>query len=110
MSNERYILGVRFPIQDEDFAIGAANGDLRAKLEAGWIPWTLALVAYRVYCKHGHGSQTLERLAERGGFGWFELVALLQGDFSAGCVDRAKALVQDAVVEDKWRKRAGGSA
>lgn len=43
------------------------------------IPWWLAKEAYKVYSsKFGH-SQSLERLAERGGFGREELTWLLSG-------------------------------
>lgn len=53
----------------------------------GQIPWGLAEVAYRNYVKHYGSSQSLERLAERGGFGWSELLYLLTDD------DEAKAPV-----------------
>lgn len=45
------------------------------------IPWWLAEEAYKEYLHlYGrHGSQTLERLAERGGFGRKELLELLRG-------------------------------
>lgn len=44
--------------------------------KGGTIPWWLAEIAYKYYnCK---ASQSLERLAERGGFGKLELVWLLQ--------------------------------
>ncbi len=47
--------------------------------ERGTIPWSLAEVAYEAYSAAGHGSQSLERLAERGGFGWAELLMLFRG-------------------------------
>lgn len=38
--------------------------------EAESIPWALAEEAYVVYCKrYGGSGQSLERVAERGGFG-----------------------------------------
>ena len=44
------------------------------------IPWWLAEEAYKNYnCK---SSQSLERLAERGGFGREELLTLLRGQHS----------------------------
>lgn len=46
---------------------------------AGFVPWKIAEQAYEQYAKLGHGYQSLERLAERGGFGWVELTILLQG-------------------------------
>lgn len=37
------------------------------------IPWTVAEIAYGEYSKRYGSSQSLERLAERGGFGWCEM-------------------------------------
>jgi len=42
------------------------------------IPWWLAEEAYRHYAKLFGKSQSLERLAERGGFGRMELLSLLR--------------------------------
>ena len=47
------------------------------------IPWWLAEEAYKLYSKRFGTSQSLERLAERGGWGRAELLWLL-GD---GCDD-----------------------
>jgi len=44
-----------------------------------WIPWPVAELAYDVYSSRFGTSQTLERLAERGGFGACEMDALLPG-------------------------------
>lgn len=66
-----------FPIQAEG---------LRRKPEPHYpkrslIPWWLAEIAYGRYCeKYGRNTQTLERIAERGGFGRDELVSLLRND------------------------------
>ncbi len=46
--------------------------------QGGAIPWWLAEVAYAYYAKLYTTEQSLERLAERGGFGMFELLALLR--------------------------------
>lgn len=46
--------------------------------QSGTIPWWLALEAYRHYVKFYGVSQSLERIAERGGFGREELLLLLQ--------------------------------
>ena len=56
------------------------------------VPWSIAELAYSVYVRHGGGDQSLERLAERGGFGasemdmflpdWRERVAALRGKSS----------------------------
>ncbi len=42
------------------------------------IPWWLAELAYKDYSKRYGTSQSLERLAERGGFGRLELVEHLK--------------------------------
>lgn len=42
------------------------------------IPWWLAEEAYAFYAKRYGNGQTLERLAERGGFGREELLGLLR--------------------------------
>jgi len=44
------------------------------------IPWSLAERAYRTYAEHYGRQQSLERLAERGGFGWSEFLHLYYGD------------------------------
>ena len=40
-------------------------------------PWSIAELAYSVYGRRGGGDQSLERLAERGGFGASEMDKLL---------------------------------
>jgi hypothetical protein len=40
------------------------------------IPWAIAEKAYAAYAQQYGKSQSLERLAERGGFGWCEMDAL----------------------------------
>ncbi len=62
-----------FPIQGEHI-----HG-FRANREAGHVPWAVAKAAYDVYSRLYGKDQSLERLAERGGFGWSELVWLLRG-------------------------------
>jgi hypothetical protein len=37
----------------------------------------IAALAWEEYAAQGHGSQTLDRLGERGGFGEFEIMHLL---------------------------------
>ncbi len=44
------------------------------------IPWWLAEIAYEYYSSRYGTSQSLERLAERGGFGRAELLNLLRRD------------------------------
>ena len=46
--------------------------------QGGSIPWWLAELAYVHYAKLFTNRQTLDRLAERGGFGKTELVKLLR--------------------------------
>lgn len=41
------------------------------------IPWHIAEEAYKEYILQGGRGQSLERLAERGGFGWEEIIHLL---------------------------------
>lgn len=58
-----------FPIQSEH------DGKHRGTT----IPWWLAEIAYRQYAHDFGTDQSLERLAERGGFSREELVTLLRG-------------------------------
>lgn len=44
------------------------------------IPWWLAEVVYAEYAKRFGTSQSIERLAERGGFGRNEVIKLLKGE------------------------------
>jgi len=44
---------------------------------AGFISWEEHLKAYEPYARRYGMEQSAERIAERGGFGFFELVALL---------------------------------
>jgi hypothetical protein len=50
----------------------------------GWeyIPWSLAEEAWEGYKKAGHGSQSLERIAERGGFSRQEVACALEGHYN----------------------------
>lgn len=54
-----------FPLQVSR-SKGVAPGPLQ-------IPWSVAEVAYGAYARLYGRGQTLERLAERGGFGWCEM-------------------------------------
>ena len=58
-----------FPIQGE---LG------RPRLKSSSIPWWLAEIAYEHYMKLFGSDQSLERIAERGGFGRDELLTLLR--------------------------------
>lgn len=50
----------------------------RCRLPATEIPWWLAEIAYEYYVELYGSQQSLERLAERGGFGREELLGLLR--------------------------------
>ena len=56
-----------FPIQKDSYG------------PAGHIPWKLAEVAYQAYEAAGHRNQSLQTLADRGGFSWTEVLWLLRG-------------------------------
>jgi hypothetical protein len=49
---------------------------------AGTIPWETHLAAWAGYAAAGHGSQSAERIAERGGFGYAEVQCALAGHYS----------------------------
>ncbi len=61
-----------FPIQGDGFVRG------KGEVPATVIPWWLPEIAYEHYVKRWGNDQSLERLAERGGFGRTELVSLLR--------------------------------
>ncbi len=63
-----------FPIQGENFQRGPAYK------KRCTIPWWLAEIAYKYYSETYGNQQTLERLAERGGFGRIELIRFLRRD------------------------------
>lgn len=57
--------------------------------EEKWtVPWEVAEEAYKEYVRRYGRCQTLERIAERGGFGYDEIAVLL--------FDRIKHLIGDA--------------
>ena len=69
----------KFPIQGGHNWNGKRTDRPVVQYPPSSIPWWLAEKAYAVYSgKFGNG-QSLERLAERGGFGREELVWLLDG-------------------------------
>lgn len=63
--------GKRAPVQDD------MSGDPRPG-GTGTISWAEHLAAYAAYARKYGRSQTAERIAERGGFGWRELAVLLE--------------------------------
>ncbi len=78
-----------FPIQGEvPEWFHSASGEIvarRPRRPAGKIPWRLAVCAYNEYSRLYGTQQSLERLAERGGFGWTEFGEL----FAAWAVRQA---------------------
>ena len=52
---------------------GLSNGGKFPMQDGPPINWDIALVIYRAYAAVFGNSQSLERLAERGGFGWAEV-------------------------------------
>ncbi len=64
----------RFPIA------GDPHGRIGIRPETTHIPWWLAELAYQDYSKRFGTRQSLERLAERGGFSRWELISHLSGD------------------------------
>jgi hypothetical protein len=61
------------------------------------IPWWLAEIAYEYYSRRYGTQQSLERLAERGGFGRKELVMFIQGDLR----DTTASVIWDMTREIK---------
>lgn len=53
---------------------------------AGEISWELHERAFAEYARTYGRSQSAERIAERGGFSWSELIAFLAGDTSSEAV------------------------
>ncbi len=56
----------RFPIQGE---VGSNPNGSRKYIPATTVPWSEAEIAYATYSKIHGTSQSIERMAERGGFG-----------------------------------------
>ena len=67
-----------FPIQGGD-SYRDSEGRL-LHTQKSTIPWWLAEIAYKYYSEIYGNQQTLERLAERGGFGRIELIRFLRRD------------------------------
>jgi hypothetical protein len=72
---------------------------------AGNIRWEHAEKAYKTYCKILGGSQTLDQLCERGGFGIREFCALFLGENPARCSrDKLDAMIVTTahLLSDDW--------
>ena len=80
-----------FPIQ----------GDLRTRRPKFKIPWGLADEAYLTYSKLFSRGQSLERLAERGGFDLKEFAVLFFGDNPClvECADKHMERVRTSLEE-----------
>lgn len=65
---------------DDDNRPFPIQGTLRSQgnFQPCTIPWWLAEIAYKHYVKLYGGGQSLERMAQRGGFGRTELISLLR--------------------------------
>jgi hypothetical protein len=63
-----------FPLQSE---YRLDNNASRERVPACFIPWSAAEIAYAEYALRYGRQQSLERLAERGGFGRDEFIDLL---------------------------------
>jgi hypothetical protein len=74
--------GRRFPIQGEARCVPEGTNRPMRQLPPLTVPWSVAEAAYAVYSKLYGTSQSLERLAERGGFGRDEILLLLDGCIS----------------------------
>lgn len=66
----------KFPIQAESRRGESGNVFQVNRIH---IPWAVAEIAYEEYVRSNGDRQSLERLAERGGFGRDELLHLLEG-------------------------------
>lgn len=78
--------------------------------DASPIPWACAERAYQTYLRHGGRGQSLERLAERGGFGLQEFACLFAGHEPQSehreCIDKADALGRRLAELEGLRKDA----
>jgi hypothetical protein len=64
--------------QDDTRPFPIQGGLPSTGIKPSTIPWWLAEIAYDHYAKMYGRGQSLERMAERGGFGRKELLALLR--------------------------------
>ena len=66
----------KFPIQGQTMRKRLPKGGMERRLDTS-VGWDLAEEAYRAYAKHYGSNQSLERIAQRGGFGREELALFL---------------------------------
>ena len=67
----------------------------------GTVSWEVHQKAWENYAAAGHGSQSAERLAERGGFGYRELQCALAGHYNLCC----SGCVTEHPVPPTWMSR-----
>ena len=79
-----------FPIQGERITKGWAASVRLVDIPSIRIPWAVAEIAYRAYAEEYGGDQSLERMAERGGFGRDEFLLFLQWATTDSREERAK--------------------
>jgi hypothetical protein len=75
-----------------DERVAPVQDDRNSVTRLSAIPWGLHELLWRVYADHGHGNQSAERLAERGGFGRFELGMLAVGAYGSGSTPRGRTV------------------
>lgn len=71
----------------------------RGGIPAGKIPWPIHVLAWRTYHATFGNDQTAERIAERGGFSWVELLAGIRGDMSPEGMRRVTEELMEIVRE-----------
>ena len=79
----------------------------RVDIPPGRIPWAVHMVAWRAYAAAGHGDQSAERINERGGFGWSELIALIRGQYLDGIGQAVTDLFEGAEGQTAQQNREG---
>lgn len=84
-----------FPIQGSTSYVNDDGQRIRPR--SSKIPWWLAEIAYEYYSKRYGTQQSLERLAERGGFGREELVIFIRGNLK----DTTNSIIMDMTDEIK---------
>lgn len=70
--------GVKPPAPARDERPFPIQGGMRQP--GGFVPWYVAEAAYKTYVQYGGRGQSLERVAQRGGFGDVELLCFLLGE------------------------------
>lgn len=71
------ICGRRAPVQGEHATPARRDQSARPAKGPGSIAWEEHLIVWSAYAAKWCSDQSAERIAERGGFGWYEIVDLL---------------------------------